>query len=77
LHPVRTLFTGMTRDGTFLIEHGELTQPVKSLRFTQSILDALRGVQAVGREARQWREYLPVVAPAVRLERFNFTGVTG
>ena len=32
VHPVRTLFTGMTRDGTFLIEHGELTQPVRSFR---------------------------------------------
>lgn len=77
VHPVKTLLTGMTRDGTFLIEHGELTRSVKNFRFTQSILDALRGVQAVGREARQWREYLPVVAPAVRLESFNFTGVTG
>lgn len=77
VHPVKTLLTGMTRDGTFLIEHGELGQPVKNFRFTQSILDALRGVQAVGSEARQWREYVPVVAPAVRLESFNFTGVTG
>mgnify|MGYP001195934709 FL=1 len=67
----------MTRDGTFLIEHGELSRPVKNFRFTQSILDALRGVQAVGRESRQWREFLSVVAPALRLESFHFTGVTG
>ncbi|HEY7833640.1 MAG TPA: TldD/PmbA family protein, partial [Ktedonobacterales bacterium] len=44
VHPVRTLFTGMTRDGTFLIEHGEITQPVKSFRFTQSIWEALASV---------------------------------
>jgi predicted Zn-dependent protease len=67
----------MTRDGTFLIEHGELTRPVKNLRFTQSILDALRDVQAIGSERIQCTDYLPVVAPALRTARFNFTGITG
>jgi PmbA protein len=77
VHPVKTLFTGMTRDGTFLIEHGELTSPLKNFRFTQSILDALRDVQAIGRERIQCRDYIPVLAPALRIARFNFTGVTG
>ena len=77
VHPVKTLFTGMTRDGTFLIEHGELTSPVKNFRFTQSILDALRDVQAIGSERIQCRDYLPVVAPALRIGNFHFTGVTG
>ncbi len=77
VHPVKTLFTGMTRDGTFLIEHGELTNPVKNFRFTQSILDALRDVQAIGRERIQCRDYVPVVAPALRTGSFHFTGVTG
>ncbi len=77
VHPVKTLFTGMTRDGTFLIEHGELTSPVKNFRFTQSILDALQNVQAIGRERIQCRDYIPAVAPALRIARFHFTGVTG
>lgn len=77
VHPVKTLFTGMTRDGTFLIEHGELTSPVKNFRFTQSILDALRDAQAIGRERIQCRDYLPVVAPALHIGSFHFTGVTG
>ncbi len=77
VHPVKTLFTGMTRDGTFLIEHGELARPVKNLRFTQSILEALSHVQAIGRERIQCTDYLPVVAPAVRIAKFNFTGITG
>src|SRR6266496_4808544 len=77
VHPVKTLFTGMTRDGTFLIEHGELARPVKNLRFTQSILDVLRDVRAIGRERIQCTEYLPVVAPAIHSARFNFTGITG
>ncbi|GHO89019.1 TldD/PmbA family protein [Dictyobacter formicarum] len=77
LHPVKTLLTGMTRDGTFLIEHGELTRPVKNLRFTQSILDVLRGTTALGRECIQYADYLTVVAPALRVASFNFTGITG
>jgi PmbA protein len=77
VHPIKTLFTGMTRDGTFLIEHGELAGPVKNLRFTQSILEALYNVQAIGRERIQCSDYLPVVAPALRIGRFNFTGITG
>jgi predicted Zn-dependent protease len=77
VHPVKTLFTGMTRDGTFLIEHGELSSPVKNFRFTQSILDALRDVQAIGRERIQCSDYVPVVAPALRIGSFHFTGVTG
>jgi predicted Zn-dependent protease len=77
VHPVKTLFTGMTRDGTFLIEHGELASPLKNFRFTQSILDALRDVQAIGRECIQCRDYIPVLAPALRIGSFNFTGVTG
>ncbi|HZR39468.1 MAG TPA: TldD/PmbA family protein [Ktedonobacteraceae bacterium] len=76
VHPVKTLFTGMTRDGTFLIEHGELTRPIKNLRFTQSILDTLRDAQAIGRERILCSDYLPVVAPALRSACFNFTGIT-
>jgi PmbA protein len=76
VHPVQTLFTGMTRDGTFLIEHGEITRPVKSFRFTQSILDVLAGVEALGRERLQSRDYVNVVAPALRAARFNFIGTT-
>ncbi len=77
LHPVKTLFTGMTRDGTFLIEHGELTRPVKNLRFTQSILGVLHDVEAIGRERVQYTDYVTTVAPALRTARFNFTGITG
>ncbi len=77
LHPVKTLFTGMTRDGTFLIEHGELTRPVKNLRFTQSILDVLHDVEALGRERLLCSDYINSVAPALRTARFNFTGITG
>ncbi|HEX9057793.1 MAG TPA: TldD/PmbA family protein [Ktedonobacterales bacterium] len=76
VHPVRTLFTGMTRDGTFLIERGELTRPVKSFRFTQSIWEALNGVEAISANRVQCRDYTTVLAPAVRLASWHFTGTT-
>jgi PmbA protein len=76
VHPVRTLFTGMTRDGTFLIEHGELTKPVKSFRFTQSILETLAAVEAISRQRIQVRDFSSVVVPSIRSGTFNFTGLT-
>lgn len=75
IHPFKTILTGTTRDGTFLIEHGELARPVKNLQFTQSILDALLAVQAIGRERIQCIDYIPVVAPALRTAQFHFTGI--
>ncbi len=72
------IVTGMTRNGTFLIEKGEITTPVKNLRFTQSYLEALNHVEAIGRESR----LLPMwgmgcfSVPAIKLERFTFTGAT-
>ena len=76
VHPVKTLFTGMTRDGTFLIEHGEITRPIKNFRFTQSIVDALRDTQAVGRECILCRDYIPTLAPALRIGSFHFSSIT-
>jgi len=70
VHEKRTIFTGMTRDGTFLIENGQLSRPVKNLRFTQSILDALSNVEMIGRDA-QLVEYACV--PALRIGSFSFT----
>ena len=37
VHPKLAIITGMTRDGTFLIEKGEVAYPVKNLRFTRAI----------------------------------------
>jgi len=43
VEPMKAVITGMTRDGTFLIEDGEIKSPVQNLRFTESILKALSG----------------------------------
>jgi PmbA protein len=77
VHPTQTILTGMTRDGTFLIENGEITRPVKNFRFTQSVLDALSRVEVVGRERRVLQDEVGgTCVPALRIRDFNFTSVT-
>jgi len=77
VHPKLAIVTGMTRDGTFLVEDGRIVGPVKNLRYTQSYLEALAGVTAVGRERRTLEGFLGgAVVPAVRIERWTFTGGT-
>ena len=77
VHPKLAIVTGMTRDGTFLVEGGRIVGPVRNLRYTQSYLDALRGAVAVGRERRTLKGFLGGVAvPAVRIENWTFTGTT-
>ena len=72
------VMTGMTRDGTFLIEGGELRHPVKDLRFTQSYVDALNNVEGVGNEAKLVLNEVGFATrvPALKVGSFNFTGVT-
>jgi PmbA protein len=72
--PARVTLTGMTRDGTFLIENGELTSPVRDLRFTQPALDALDTTLAISRERQLVGEDGGAIAPYLLLERFAFTG---
>ena len=78
VHPKKAILTGMTKDGTFLIEDGRLARPLLNFRFTQSIPEAFSDVRAASRE----RKLLPGEffgasrAPALHLGSFNFTGVT-
>lgn len=72
-HRMSASFTGMTRDGTFLVEDGKITRPVKNLRFTQSITDALSDTQMIGRE---FKLEDGVVAPALKVGKFRFSSAT-
>jgi PmbA protein len=76
VHPLESTITGMTRDGTFLIEGGEVKHPVKNLRFTQSILEALANTTMVGRDTELASEFFFSASrvPALKVEDFNFTG---
>jgi PmbA protein len=71
VHPLSVTVTGMTRDSTFLIERGEVTRPVKNLRFTESYVAALGRILGVGTA--------PLLAdasrtPALAIQGFTFTG---
>ena len=77
VHSKKVVITGMTRDGTFLVEGGKIVGPVRNLRFTMSYLDALANVEAVSRERRCIRGFLGgSVVPSLRLSSFSFTGAT-
>lgn len=77
--PMKLVLTGMTRDGTFMIEGGRLGRPVRNLRFTQGMLDAFQHVGAIGRERQLIGpgEGGATLVPAVLFERWEFTGQTG
>lgn len=76
VHPMESVITGMTRDGTWLIEDGEVKHPVKNFRFTQSIEEALRDVEQVGRETELASEFFfsSSRVPTLRISSFQFTG---
>ncbi|MDQ3400774.1 MAG: metallopeptidase TldD-related protein, partial [Chloroflexota bacterium] len=83
VHQLRTIVTGMTRDGTFAIEDGEIAYPVKNFRFTQSYHEALAGTRDIGRDLALLlpAESFGIQAssqrvPAIHLASFNFTGAT-
>ncbi len=75
--PVPVTLTGMTRDGTFLIENGKLTRPLKNLRFTQSAVEALMDCEgATAQRKFVGTEEGASLVPGVLITRFAFTGQT-
>jgi len=78
VHPRDCVVTGMTRDGLFMIENGELAYAVKNLRFTQSYVKAMQQVQAVGGSRRTLIVEFggAYCVPALKIEAFHFTGST-
>ncbi|MGZ5299200.1 MAG: TldD/PmbA family protein [Actinomycetota bacterium] len=76
VNPIESSITGMTRDGTFLIERGEIVGPVMNFRFTQSIIDALKNVSLVGRKAELASEFFFSASrvPALKIDEFHFSG---
>jgi predicted Zn-dependent protease len=78
VHPKKAILTGMTKDGTFLIEDGRLSRPLLNFRFTQSIPEAFSDVRGASRETKLLPgEFFGASrAPALHLGSFNFTGVT-
>ncbi|HUH16396.1 MAG TPA: TldD/PmbA family protein [Methylomirabilota bacterium] len=78
VHPKKAILTGMTKDGTFLVENGRRTRPLLNFRFTQSIPEAFSDVRATSRETKllPGESFGGYRVPALHLGSFNFTGVT-
>jgi predicted Zn-dependent protease len=78
VHPIETTITGMTRDGTWLVENGRIAHPVKNLRFTQSILEALSNVEMVGRDSQIVSEFFFAASrvPALKIAGFAFSSAS-
>jgi len=78
VNPKETVITGMTRDGTFLIEGGKLTKGLTNFRFTQNILKALENCVAISKSQRLSSSFFGggAVVPKIKVENFNFSGKT-
>jgi predicted Zn-dependent protease len=75
--PYEKILTGMTRDGTFLIEDGKVTYGIRNFRFNQSLIEMLNHVETLGKPVRaSGEEAFDMVVPAMKVNGFNFTEVT-
>jgi predicted Zn-dependent protease len=75
--PYEKIFTGMTRDGTFLVEDGRVTAGVRNFRFNQGLMAMLSNVEALSPAVRaSGEETFDMVVPAMKVREFNFTEVT-
>ena len=75
--PYEKIFTGMTRDGTFLVESGRIAAGVRNFRFNQSLIEMLSNVEALSAPARAaGEETFDMVVPAMKVRGFNFTEAT-
>lgn len=77
IHHKQLMLTGMTRDGTFVIENGKIVGRVRNLRYTESVLTAFKDIRGVGEKlSLEGSEGSPSLVPALHLGKFRFTGVT-
>ncbi len=75
--PYEKIVTGMTRDGTFLVENGKVQRGLRNFRFNQSLIHMLSGVEAMSVPVRSCgEESFDMVVPAMKVRDFNFTEVT-
>ena len=75
--PYEKIVTGMTRDGTFLVENGKIQHGLRNFRFNQNLISMLSNVEAMGSPVRaSGEESFDMVVPAMKVREFNFTEVT-
>ncbi len=68
--------TGMTRNGTFMVENGKIAFPIKNMRFTQSAVEAFNNVEAISGETTPVASWGTMACPAFRIKNFNFSSST-
>jgi PmbA protein len=77
VEPFEKMLTGMTRDGTFLVENGRVQAGVRNFRFNESLIHMLSNVEAMSQPVRSCgEESFDMVVPAMKVRDFNFTEVT-
>ena len=75
--PYAKVLTGMTRDGTFLIENGRVAGGLRNFRFNQSIVEMLANVEMLGPSVRAaGEESFEMVVPTMKVRNFHFSEVT-
>jgi PmbA protein len=75
--PYEKILTGMTRDGTFLVENGRVTGGIRNFRFNESIIEMLSNVEMLGPAVRAaGEESFEMVVPAMKVRDFHFSEVT-
>src|SRR5713101_8149896 len=75
--PYEKILTGMTRDGTFLVENGKMVCGLRNFRFNQSLIEMLSNVEQMSTPVRtSGEEAFDMVVPAMKVKGFNFTEVT-
>ncbi|MCP5117138.1 MAG: TldD/PmbA family protein, partial [bacterium] len=75
--PYEKIITGMTRDGTFLVEHGEVVRGLRNFRFNQGLIELLSNVESLSPTARaSGEEAFDMVVPAIKAHNFHFTELT-
>ncbi|MGO9087927.1 MAG: TldD/PmbA family protein [Candidatus Sulfotelmatobacter sp.] len=75
--PYEKMVTGMTRDGTFLVEGGRVRGGIRNFRFNENLIHMLSNVEAMSEPVRSCgEESFDMVVPAMKVKEFNFTEVT-
>ncbi len=75
--PYEKIVTGMTRDGTFLVENGKVLCGLRNFRFNESLISMLSNVEAMSVPVRaSGEESFDMVVPAMKVKEFNFTEAT-
>jgi len=73
VEPTKVILTGLTRDGTFLIENGQISKPIVNMRFTDSMLSVLNNIPMIGKQLEMIRG---TTVPSMKLKKLRFVGTS-